>query len=107
MSIALAHRPDTEQVRDRCVEIRFLFPAEDGTVESVDTAAAEQLDGVVEVVRLIKPPIPLRLPPRGLEPRVLAVIVTGDSPEECRRILDKAESLIDIRLTPFSSPAAE
>ncbi|WP_327693147.1 ATP-grasp domain-containing protein [Streptomyces sp. NBC_00459] len=107
VSIALGHRPDTEQVRDRCVEIRFLFPAEDGTVESVDTAAAELLDGVVEVVRLIKPPIPLRLPPRGLEPRVLAVIVTGDSPEECRHILDKAESLIDIRLTPFSSPAAE
>ncbi|MFF9064179.1 ATP-grasp domain-containing protein [Streptomyces sp. NPDC014891] len=107
VSIALGHRPDTEQSRDRCVEIRFLFPAEDGTVEAVDTAAAEELDGVVEVVRLVQPPIPLQLPPRGLEPRVLAVIVTGDSPEECRGILDKAESLIDIRLTPLSPTAAE
>ncbi|MFE3519190.1 ATP-grasp domain-containing protein [Streptomyces sp. NPDC059166] len=107
VSIALGHPPRTEQVRDRCVEIRFLFPAEDGTVESIDTSAAEQLEGVVEVVRLVEPPIALRLPPRGLEPRVLAVIVTGDSPEECLGILDKAESLIDIRLTPLSSPAAQ
>ncbi|WP_432122340.1 ATP-grasp domain-containing protein [Streptomyces sp. S1] len=107
VSIALGHRPDTERLRDRCVEIRFLFPAEDGTVESIDTAAAEHLDGVVEVVRLVQPPVPLRLPPRGLEPRVLAVIVAGDSPEECGGILDKAESLIDIRLTPFSQAAAE
>ncbi|MFE0698986.1 ATP-grasp domain-containing protein [Streptomyces sp. NPDC058872] len=107
VSIALGHRPDTEQVRDRCVEIRFLYPAEDGTVESLDTAAAEQLDGVVQVVPLIQPPTPLQLPPRGVQPRVLAVIVAGDSPEECHAVLDKAEALIDIRLTPLPSPKAK
>ncbi|MFF2079066.1 acetyl-CoA carboxylase biotin carboxylase subunit family protein [Kitasatospora sp. NPDC058162] len=105
-SIALGHRPDVTPQRDRCVEIRFLFPAEDGVVESVDTTAAEQLEGVVEVVRLIQPPTPLRLPPRGLEPRVLAVVVAAATPEECGSILDKAESLIEIRLTPFDSSAA-
>jgi biotin carboxylase len=106
VSIALGHRPDVAPQRDRCVEIRFLFPAEDGVVESVDTAAAERLEGVVEVVRLIEPPTALRLPPRGLEPRVLAVIVVADSPEECGSILDKAESLIEIRLSPLDASVA-
>lgn len=106
MSIALGHLPDVTPQRDRCAEIRFLFPEQDGVVESFDAAGAAELDGVVEAVRLIEPPTALRLPPRGLEPRVLALIVTGECPEECQGILDKAESLVEIRLSPFAPSAA-
>jgi biotin carboxylase len=99
-SVALGHEPDLSRTADTCAEIRFLFPTEDGVVEEIDVAAAAAVDGIVEIVTMVSPPAALRLPPRGLEPRIVALIAAGEKPEDCSAILDAAEALIRVRLTP-------
>ena len=94
VDLALDRTPDLRPTRDLCAEVRFLYPAEDSVIRSLDVTAAAAVPGVVEVVRLAEPGTRLLLPPRGVVPRIAAVIATGDTPDACRDALDQASALV-------------
>jgi biotin carboxylase len=101
VDLALGRRPDLRATRNICAEVRFLYPPEDSVVRSLDVSAAADVPGVAEVVRLAEPGTRLLLPPRGVVPRLAAVIVTGDTPEACRDVLDRASSLVRSETEPI------
>ncbi|MBS2961894.1 ATP-grasp domain-containing protein [Actinocrinis puniceicyclus] len=100
VDLALGREPDLRQQRDVCAEVRFLYPDRDCVVRSLDTAAAAAVPGVAEVVRLAQPGARLLLPPRGVVPRLAALLVTGETPEECQVVLDRAAALVAVELEP-------
>ncbi|MFF2148177.1 ATP-grasp domain-containing protein [Kitasatospora sp. NPDC058190] len=89
---AFGRQPDLTPTRERCAEVRFLYPAHDGTVESVDLGGAEDVPGLAEAVVLAEPGTELALPPKALTPRTAALIAVGDGPEACTAVLDAAEA---------------
>ncbi|MET8159260.1 ATP-grasp domain-containing protein [Sphaerisporangium sp. NPDC005289] len=101
IDLALALRPEAGQSRDICAEVRFLYPPQDGVVGSLEVSDAAAVPGVVEVVRLAEPGARLLLPPRGVVPRLAAVIVTGDTPGDCGRALDRASELVRAEMEPI------
>ncbi|MFJ4674979.1 MULTISPECIES: ATP-grasp domain-containing protein [unclassified Kitasatospora] len=103
LDLALGAEPDLTQPYDRCAEVRFLYPAHDGTVRALDTAAAAAVPGVERIVPLAGPGTRLLLPPRGIVPRLAAVIATGETPEECREVLDRAAALVLAEVEPLSA----
>lgn len=107
VELALGNRPDLQASRDACAEARFLYPSEDGVVCSLDVSAAADVPGVVEVVPLASPGSRLLLPPRGVVPRLAAIIVRGDTAEECGATLDQASALVRYRTEPFPTAAEE
>jgi biotin carboxylase len=94
MDLALGNAPDLRATRNICAEVRFLYPPRDSVVRSLDVSTAAEVPGVTEVVRLADPGTRLLLPPRGVVPRLAAVIVTGDTPDACRDVLDQASGLV-------------
>jgi biotin carboxylase len=100
--LALGHVPDTRATRNLCAEVRFLYPPHDGVVRSLDVSAATDVAGA-EVVMLAAPGSTLLLPPRGVVPRLAALIVTGDTPQACRDALDEASSLIRLEIEPMET----
>ncbi|MFC4535091.1 ATP-grasp domain-containing protein [Sphaerisporangium dianthi] len=106
VDLALGLTPDLGQSRDICAEVSFLYPPQDGVVRSLDVSCAAAVPGVVEVVRLAEPGARLLLPPRGVVPRLAAVIVTGDTPEDCRRALDRASELVRAEVEPLVAGGA-
>jgi biotin carboxylase len=106
VDLALGAEPDLRPLRDICAEVRFLYPPEDGVVRSLDTSRAAAVPEVVEVVRLAEPGTRLLLPPRGIVPRLAAVIVTGDTPEDCRAVLDQACPLVEADVAPLGAVTA-
>ncbi|WP_283139391.1 ATP-grasp domain-containing protein [Rhizohabitans arisaemae] len=105
MDLALGLRPELRQLRDIHAEVRFLYPPQDGEVRALDVAAAAAVPGVVEVIRLAEPGDRLLLPPRGVVPRLAAVIVTGENPGDCRRVLDRACALVRSEIEPITGGA--
>ena len=103
VDLALGGRPDLRATRDICAEVRFLYPPQDSVVRSLDVSAAEAVPGVAEVVRLAEPGTRLLLPPRGVVPRLAAVIVTGETPEACRAVLDEASLLVRSETEPLDT----
>ncbi|MBP2706963.1 ATP-grasp domain-containing protein [Microbispora sp. RL4-1S] len=103
VDLALGVRPAATQVRDICAEVRFVYPPHDCVVRSVDVSAAAAVPGVAEVVRLAEPGARLLLPPRGVVPRLAAVIVTGETPDDCRRALDEASELVRAEIEPLTA----
>ncbi|MEU0149742.1 ATP-grasp domain-containing protein [Streptomyces sp. NPDC006288] len=100
LDAALGTVPDLRPTRDRCAAVRFLYPEQDGTVEELDVSAARGVPGVERAVALAEPGQPLLLPPRGVVPRLAAVIATGDDAAACDRALDEAVSRIHVRVNP-------
>ena len=98
--LALGRVPDTRATRDECAEVRFLYPPHDGVVRSLDVSAAAAVAGVTQVVALTAPGTTLLLPPRGVVPRLAAVIVTGNTPQACRDTLDEASALMRSEIEP-------
>jgi len=98
--LAVGRVPDTMATRDMCAEVRFLYPPWDGVVRSLDVFAAAQVARVAGIVPLAAPGATLLLPPRGVVPRLAAVIAVGNSPEECRHTLDEASSLVRSEIEP-------
>lgn len=94
VDLALGRVPDTRATRDVCAEVRFLYPPHDGMVRSLDVSEAENVPGVTHIAVLAAPGTTLLLPPRGIVPRLAAVIVTGDTPRTCRATLDEASALV-------------
>ncbi|WP_438306839.1 ATP-grasp domain-containing protein (plasmid) [Streptomyces sp. HUAS TT11] len=101
--VALGRSPDTRATRGRCAEVRFLYPAVDSVVRSLDLTAAAQVPGVSRAVRLAEPGRRLLLPPNGAVPRLAALVVTGATPEECRQTLDRAEALVRYEAEPLAT----
>lgn len=99
VDIALGRTPDLTPTRDRCAEVRFLYPEHDSTVDSLDLTGAAAVPGIVEAVPLVAPGSELRLPPRGIVPRIAALIAVGDSPAECTAALDSAGRAVRHTLT--------
>ncbi|WP_407285513.1 ATP-grasp domain-containing protein [Streptomyces sp. BP-8] len=99
--LALGRAPDLTPVRDRCAEVRFVYPERDGTVRSLDLTAATAVPGIVEAVPLAAPGTELLLPPRGIVPRLAALVAVGDTPEECAAALDRAQRSVRHSLAPL------
>lgn len=97
--IAFERTPDLTPARERSAEIRFLYPAYDGTVDQVVLPDPAEVDGLVEAVALAGPGDELLLPPRGLTPRSAALIAVGETPADTRRTLDRAEGLSRTEVT--------
>lgn len=100
--IALGRTPELRPSRDRCAEVRFVYPEYDALVHDVDLTAAAAEPGIVQVVPLAAPGSRLRLPPHGIVPRLAALIAVGETPEECGDALDHARQAVRHRLTPLT-----
>ncbi|MFD5920093.1 ATP-grasp domain-containing protein [Kitasatospora sp. NPDC058201] len=100
LDTALGLVPDLRPVRDDCAEVRFLYPAQDGTVARLDVSGAREVPGVERVVALAEPGQRLLLPPRGVVPRLAAVVATGPDAATCDRVLNEAFSRIEATITP-------
>jgi biotin carboxylase len=102
VDLALGRVPDTRATRDLCAEVRFLYPPYDGVVRSLDVSAAADVAGA-EVVMLTAPGSTLLLPPRGVVPRLAAVIATGNTPQACHDTLAEASSRIRLEIEPMET----
>ncbi|WP_103501520.1 MULTISPECIES: ATP-grasp domain-containing protein [unclassified Streptomyces] len=91
-ALAVGRAPTLERSRDRCAEIRFLYPAHDGVLERLDTGGAAQVPGIAEVVVLAEPGARLLLPPKALTPRTTALIAVTEEEQTARDALDRAEA---------------
>ncbi|WP_369217951.1 ATP-grasp domain-containing protein, partial [Streptomyces flavofungini] len=99
--LALGRTPDLTPPHERCAEVRFLYPAHDAVVRELDLTAAAAVPGIVETVDLAPPGTELRLPPRGIVPRLAALVAVGDTPGQCATALDRAEAALRHRLVPL------
>jgi len=90
-------RPD----RDRCAEVRFCYPEQDGVVERLDVSDAAKVPGIERAVALAEPGQRLLLPPRGVVPRLAALIAVGATPAACAQALDEAERGVAVSLSPI------
>ncbi|WP_329223583.1 ATP-grasp domain-containing protein [Streptomyces sp. NBC_01485] len=102
--IALGRTLDLTPTRDRCAEVRFVYPDHDALVQGVDLTAAAAVPGIVHAIPLAAPGTELRLPPRGIVPRLAALVATGESPDACAAALDRAEEAVRHTLTPLPLP---
>jgi biotin carboxylase len=102
VDLALGRVPDTRATRDLCAEVRFLYPPYDGVVRSLDVSAAADVAGA-EVVMLTAPGSTLLLPPRGVVPRLAAVIVAGNTPQACHDMLGEASSRVRLEIEPMET----
>ncbi|MFF2809826.1 ATP-grasp domain-containing protein [Streptomyces sp. NPDC058000] len=99
--LALGRTPDLTSTHDRCAEVRFLYPEQDGTVQALDLTAAAADPGIERAVPLAAPGTRLRLPPRGIVPRLAALLATGETPDDCAAALDRAQHTVRYSLTPL------
>ncbi|MFD9404413.1 ATP-grasp domain-containing protein [Streptomyces sp. NPDC060011] len=102
-ALALGHTPTLTPTRDRCAEVRFLYPEHDAVVRSLDIRAAAACTGIADAVALAAPGTVLRLPPRGVVPRLAALIAVGDNPQRCAAALDRAQREVHSSLEPYDS----
>ncbi|MCH0538531.1 ATP-grasp domain-containing protein [Streptomyces sp. MUM 203J] len=97
--IAFERTPDLTPTRSLSAEIRFLYPAHDGTVDRVVLPEPSEADGLAESFALAAPGDELQLPPRGLTPRYGALLAVGDTPADTRGTLDRAEGRSRVEVT--------
>jgi len=93
--------PDLSTSRTGTVGIRFCYPSRSGTVAAVTVPSPGDLPGLLEAEQITPDGAALRLPPDGYAnlSRYALLIARGDTPEECTRTLDAAESAASVRLT--------
>ncbi|GAA2742182.1 ATP-grasp domain-containing protein [Kitasatospora cinereorecta] len=101
MDASLGILPDLEPRWQTCAAVRFCYPERDGTVAAIDGLdSARAVPGVERVVQLAEPGQQLLLPPRGVVPRLAAVVATGPDGAACEAVLDEAARRISVSLTP-------
>lgn len=105
VDVALGRPPHLSPDRCRCAEVAFAYPPQDCVVVSVDTSAAAAVPGIVLAVPLAAPGAVLRLPPRGVVPRLAAVIAEAPTADQASTVLAEAMSLIDARYEPTPDAA--
>lgn len=98
--IALGRTPGLAPTRAGCAEVRFLYPEQDAVVRSLDLTAAAAVPGIDRAVPLAAPGTELLLPPRGIVPRLAALVAVGGTPEDCTAALDRAQSAVRYAITP-------
>ncbi|MBD1539307.1 ATP-grasp domain-containing protein [Arthrobacter sp. S13_S34] len=94
--IAFGRQPDRHLNGTEFAEVSFIYPDEDCVIKNVDAAAARAVPGIHSVHVLAEAGQVLRLPPRGVVPRVAAIIATGSSEEACADAIRKAANLLVI-----------
>ncbi|MFH8629475.1 ATP-grasp domain-containing protein [Streptomyces lydicus] len=99
--LALGRTPTGTPLHDRCAEVRFVYPDHDGTVASLDLTDAAAVPGLNRAVPLAAPGTVLLLPPRGIVPRLAALIAVGDTPDACAAALGRAQRAVRHTLTPL------
>ncbi|MEU2618165.1 ATP-grasp domain-containing protein [Streptomyces sp. NPDC007157] len=99
--IALGRTPGLTPTRDRCAEVGFVYPDHDGVVNSVDLTAAAAEPGILEAIPLAAPGTTLLLPPRGIVPRLAALVAVGETSEDCAAALARARRAVRHSLTPL------
>jgi biotin carboxylase len=101
--LALGHRPDLEACRQRCAEVRFIYPGHDAIVRRVELTEAGAVPGITDAIVLAEPGTQLLLPPRQAIPRLAALIAVADDPQACELALDVAGSAVRTDLDPLST----
>ncbi|MFG2974890.1 ATP-grasp domain-containing protein [Streptomyces sp. NPDC048331] len=96
--VAAGRRPSWEPTESRTVGIRFLYPPENGTVDSVDVPALSDVPGLLETNVMVSPGVRLLLPPEGYLSRYANLICAGDTFLSCEESLAKAAALTTIVL---------
>ncbi|MGW1987551.1 ATP-grasp domain-containing protein [Streptomyces collinus] len=102
-ALALGRAPALTPSRDRCAEVRFLYPGYDAVVRSLDVRGAVACPGIADAVALAGPGTALRLPPHGIVPRLAALIAVGDTPEDCAAALERARHEVRYALQRLDS----
>ncbi|MET0763893.1 MAG: ATP-grasp domain-containing protein [Blastococcus sp.] len=103
--LALGLEPDLAARRDGAAAVEFVYPDEDCVVSAVDVTAARALPHVERAVALAAPGTPLLLPPRGIVPRVAAVVVRAATEQECAVALARARAALRIEVEPLQVAA--
>lgn len=102
MDVSRGIRPHLRPTRDLCAEVRFCYPEQDGIVERLDLAEAARVPGIERAVALAEPGQQLLLPPRGVVPRLAALVAVAPNPSACSRALDEAERRVAVSVSPMT-----
>ncbi len=95
--------PDLHATRSEVAGIRFLYPDEDLTCESVEVDTGRLPAGTHEVKILAEPGKELRLPPQDpVRSRYAFVIAVGGTEKSCTAALDEAAAAVTVHGTPLS-----
>ena len=105
LDIACGKTPSVTATRDDCAEVQFIYPGADCRVTAVDAASCAQLPGIALAMPLASPGTELRLPPRGVVPRLAALLATGASPAATATTLQAARERLVLGYEPLGSGA--
>lgn len=95
-SPAIAHRGQG------WAEVAFVCPEVDCVIGGIEVAGARDVPGVTDVHVLVRPGREVRLPPRGILPRVVAVVVSAVGATECRAAIEQALDHVVITSSPIT-----
>jgi len=101
LDVASGRPPSVTATRDRCAEVQFIYPDADCRVLEVDARSCMQVPGIALAVPLASPGTELRLPPRGVVPRLAALVATGASPAATARALEMGRAGLVLRYEPL------
>ena len=104
VALALGGAPEVSITRSGCAAVRFCYPPVDARVTSIEVGEElGEVPWVDRVTLLAGPGTLLRLPPHGMAPRYAAVVVTGDSPQECSERLESACGHLRLDFEPLAT----
>jgi biotin carboxylase len=103
--IALDRAVKVPEGRGRYAEVAFIYPDDDAIVESIELGRALEIPGVSAIHVLAEPGTTLLLPPRGVVPRVAAVLAVSESELECATALELAKAEIRVVTRPAMASA--
>jgi biotin carboxylase len=107
LDIACGRVPSVTATRDRCAEVQFVYPDADCRVAEVDARSCTQVPGIALAIPLASPGAELRLPPRGVVPRLAALVATGASPVATSEALRAARARLILRYEPLIEESPE
>jgi biotin carboxylase len=100
--LALGRQVPLTASRQRVAEIRFIYPSFDCVVGDIDVAPAAAVPGIAYAAALAEPGSQLFLPPRGVIPRLAALVAVGQDDQACERILREAQQGLTIEIGPIA-----
>lgn len=102
--LAIGAVPDLRRTRSRVAGVRFIYPDQDLTVDSVMVDQGRLPAEVTEVRILADPGQQIRLPPRQtVHCRCAAIIAEAQSSAQCSTALDLAAAAVRIAGTPLGA----
>jgi biotin carboxylase len=103
VDVALGRAPVIGASSDDVAAVAFLYPSEDSRVVRVDVRDAASVPGIVDVIVLADPGTELRLPPRGVVPRVAAIIARGSNEREVLEAIRSAQQAVGFEADALDS----